>query len=221
MVEGSRIRGDERRRPGRTDASCWSQIAVAVCNSSALCRYLLGMMGLASDMTTLTTTVELAGAGDEVAFTRLVAAYQLDLVRVAFVVTGDETLAEEAAVAAWWIAWRKLPGLRDPSRVRSWLVAVAANEARKLVGRRHRRNLVELHLADADAVGDSERDIDRLDLANALGRLDPADRALIALRFTADLNSDEIGPLVHLSPSGVRTRLAPLLRRLRKDLDHV
>ena len=129
------------------------------------------MMGLASDMSALTTTVELAGAGDEVAFARLVASYQLDLVRVAFVVTGDEDLAEEAADAAWWIAWRKLPGLRDPSRVRSWLVAVAANEARKIVGRRHRRSLVELHLADPDAADDSDWDIDRLDLANALGRL--------------------------------------------------
>jgi RNA polymerase sigma-70 factor (ECF subfamily) len=176
------------------------------------------MTGLTADMNTLTTVVERAIAGDETAFARLVAAYQLDLVRVAFVVTGDQALAEEAAEAAWWIAWRKLPGLRG--RARGWLVAVAANEARKLVARRSRRSVVELRLADFDPPDEATHDIDRLDLSNALGRLAPADRALVALRYTADLESDEIAPLLHLSASGVRSRLGRVLRRLRKDLEH-
>ena len=101
-------------------------------------RYLYAMTSLALDSTAIATTVERAIAGDEVAFARIVAAYHLDLVRVAFVICGDEGLAEDAAQAAWWIAWRKLPSLRDPERLRPWLVAVAANEARKLVKREHR-----------------------------------------------------------------------------------
>jgi RNA polymerase sigma-70 factor (ECF subfamily) len=178
------------------------------------------MTGLIADLSTLTSVVERASAGDENAFARLVAAYQLDLVRVAFVVTGDPALAEEAAEAAWWIAWRKLPGLREPVRVRGWLVAVAANEARKLVARRHRRSVMELRLADLDPPDNAGQNIDRLDLANALGRLAPADRTLVALRYAADLESDEIAPLFHMTASGVRSRLGRVLRRLRKDLEH-
>ena len=178
------------------------------------------MTGLTADMSGLTTVVERVVAGDESAFARLVAMYQLDLVRVAFVVTGDQALAEEAAEAAWWIAWRKMSGLRDPARVRGWLVAVAANEARKLVAHRNRRAVVELHLGDLDPPDDAPRDIERLDLANALGRLAPADLALVALRYAADLDSDEIAPLVHMSASGVRSRLARVLHRLRMDLEH-
>ncbi len=178
------------------------------------------MTGLTADMSRLTTAVEGAIAGDESAFASLVAMYQLDLVRVAFVVTGDRALAEEAAEAAWWIAWRKLPGLRDHARVRGWLVAIAANEARKLVARRNRRSVVELHLGDLDPPDDASGDVDGLDLANALGRLSPEDRSLVALRYAADLDSDEIAPLFHMSASGVRSRLARVLRRLRKDLEH-
>ncbi len=66
------------------------------------------MIGLALDSTAVATTVERAIAGDEIAFARIIAAYHLDLVRVAFVICGDEALAEDAAQAAWWIAWRKL-----------------------------------------------------------------------------------------------------------------
>jgi RNA polymerase sigma-70 factor, ECF subfamily len=177
------------------------------------------MTSLALDSTAIATTVERAIAGDDVAFARIVAAYHLDLVRVAFVVCGDEGLAEDAAQAAWWIAWRKLPSLRDPDHLKPWLVAVAANEARKLVKRERRHPVVELKVElDPSPGSDPAGEIDHVDLANALGHLRPEDRALVALRYVADLDSTELAPLVGMSPSGVRTRLSRLLDRLRKEL---
>src|SRR3990172_3793299 len=135
------------------------------------------MTSLALDSAAIATTVERAIAGDELAFARIVAAYHLDLVRVAFVICGDEWLAEDAAQAAWWIAWRKLSSLRDPDRLKAWLVAVAANEARKLVQREHRQAGVELKIPPQPSTGgDPPREIDHVDLANALGHLKPEDR---------------------------------------------
>jgi RNA polymerase sigma factor (sigma-70 family) len=177
------------------------------------------MTSLALDSATIATTVERAIAGDELAFARIVAAYHLDLVRVAFVICGDEGLAEDAAQSAWWIAWRKLPSLRDPARLRPWLVAVSANEARKILNREHRQPITELRVEpDTARTADSSGAVDHLDLANALGRLKPEDRALVALRYAADLDSSELAPVLHMSPSGVRTRLSRLLDRLRKEL---
>ena len=178
------------------------------------------MTSLALDSAVIATTVERAIAGDEFAFARIVAAYHLDLVRVAFVVCGDQSLAEDAAQAAWWIAWRKLPSLRDHDHPKSWLVAVAANEARKLVKREHRHGIVELRVSiDPSTGADPTGAVDHLDLANALGHLKPEDRALIAMRYAADLDSSEMAPALGISPSGVRTRLSRLLDRLRKELD--
>jgi len=177
------------------------------------------MTSLALDSAAIAPTVERAIAGDELAFARIVAAYHLDLVRVAYVTCGDAALAEDAAQAAWWICWRKLPSLRDPVRLKPWLVAVAANEARKLVGREHRHMVVELKVAPDPAPGaDPSRGIDHVDLANALGHLKLSDRALIALRYAAGLDSSELAPVVGLSPSGVRSRLSRLLDSLRKEL---
>lgn len=59
------------------------------------------MTSLALDRSAIATTVERAAAGDEVAFSRIVAAHHLDLVRVAFVICRDDRLAEDAARAAW------------------------------------------------------------------------------------------------------------------------
>ena len=159
-------------------------------------------------------------AGDEVAFARIVAAYHGDMVRVAYGICGEPDLALDAVQAAWLIAWRKLRTVREPDHLRSWLVAVAANEARHVVRRRRSSPVVELMLEahDADAPEPSD-EIQRLDLVNALRGLRPEERALIAMRYGAELDSAEIAPLLGISASGVRARLARLMGRLRKELD--
>ena len=106
-------------------------------NRLPLERHLWGMTSMATSAASTPTTAWLAAtvrsavAGDEAAFARIVEAYHGDLVRVAYVIAGDGQLAEDAAQATWAIAWRKLGSLRDPQRLRPWLVSVAANEARQ------------------------------------------------------------------------------------------
>ena len=167
---------------------------------------------------TVTSTVALASAGDEAAFARLVAAYHADMARVAFVACGDRELAEDAVQSAWLVAWRKLRSLRDPDRVRPWLLSVTANEARQLLRRRH-GPVVEIHVdVPGDARSDPSTGIERLDLRRALGHLSPDDRALLAMRYVVDLSSDELASAVGTSPSAARTRLARVIDRLRKEL---
>jgi RNA polymerase sigma factor (sigma-70 family) len=178
------------------------------------------MTHLVLDSAAYATMVEHAIAGDEAAFARIVAAYHLDLVRVAFVICGDQGRAEDAAQSAWWIAWRKLPSLRDNDRLRPWLVSIAANEARKIVKHERGRRVPEIAIdLDRSSSIDPEGAIDGVDLRNALARLAPQDRALIALRYAAGLDASELAPYVGLSPSGVRTRLSRLLDRLRGELN--
>ena len=177
-------------------------------------------------MTGLTTTGSMtaalrqAVAGDEAAFARIVATYQADMVRVAYGICGERDLALDAVQAAWLIAWRKLRTVREPDRLRAWLVAVAANEARHVVRRRRPGRVVELALAAPDAgAPDPTDEIRQLDLVNALRRLDPEERSLIAMRYAAGLDSSEIAPLLGISASGVRVRLSRIMGRLRKELD--
>jgi RNA polymerase sigma factor (sigma-70 family) len=165
------------------------------------------------------SAVAQAVAGDEAAFARIVDAYHHDLVRVAYIVVGDLELAEDAAQSAWSIAWRKLGTLRDPERLRPWLVSVAANEARQLVRSRHRRAVAEIRVVPPDdPEPDPADEIDRLDLLNTLRGLKPEDRRLLALRYVGGLEPTEISSLVGMSPSGVRGHLSRLLERLRKEL---
>ena len=160
-----------------------------------------------------------AVAGDEAAFARIIRAHHDDMTRVCFLICADLDLADDAVQSAWLIAWRKLKGLRDPARLRPWLVSIAANEARQVLRRRRRSPVLEIEVMDALIPGsDPAGRIGDLDLANALARLDPDDRALLALRYVAGFDSTELARATGRSPSGTRARLARLLDRLRKDL---
>lgn len=164
--------------------------------------------------------LERAARGDEAAFTRIIETYHADMARVCYVVCGDLDQAEEAAAAAWAVAWRKLDTVRDPERLRPWLVAVAANEARQVVRRRRNRWLREIPVAQVplgDLVAPAEGYRD-LDLANALARLSVEDRELLAMRYVAGLNATDLGRVTGRSASGTRARLQRLLRRLRAEL---
>lgn len=165
--------------------------------------------------------MRLAVAGDEVAFARIVDAHHADMSSVCFVVTGgDAELTAEAVQSAWPIAWRKLDTIREPERLRPWLISIAVNEARQLARRRRRGRVLEI-IAAVDPRGtipDPASRAEDIDLRAALARLKPEDRALIALRYVAGFDSTELARAIGISPSGTRARLSRLLGRLRSEL---
>jgi RNA polymerase sigma factor (sigma-70 family) len=172
--------------------------------------------------TELTRIVASAASGDEVAFARIVAAYHEDMRRVCSFMTRDDGLAEDAVQSAWAIVWRKLGSLKQPDRLRPWLVSVAMNQVRDML-RKHKRLAEAELLANARLVPstiDPSTGIESLDLLAAMDRLDPEDRALIAMRYVIGFDATELSHAVGLSPPGTRARLARILGRLRQELSH-
>ena len=164
--------------------------------------------------------VERAAAGDEIAFARLIAEHNAAMARVAYVIIGDREATLDAVQSAWTIAWRRLGSLRDVAQVRSWLIAIAANEARQHRRRERRASVVDIsHAMDKTGAADPADDINVVDLERALRSLGADDRRLLALRFAGGLDSNEISQYLGLSASGVRSRLSRLIDRLRVELD--
>ena len=110
--------------------------------------------------------------------------------------------------AAWSLAWRRLPSLRESDRLRPWLISIAANQARDALRHARRRPVVELEVADGDArsAADPAGRAGDIDLRNAMAKLDPTDRALVALRYVAGLDSFELARGLGMSASGTRAR---------------
>jgi RNA polymerase sigma factor (sigma-70 family) len=160
-----------------------------------------------------------AASGDVDALAAIVGAHHDDMARIAYVITRDVDLAQDAVQGAWPVAWRRLGALRDPDRLRPWLMAIAANEARQLVRHRRRRRVIENPITEIGSGRDDPASRDAsIDLRRALAQLSPEDRALLGLRYVAGLDAGEIGSTLGLSSSGVRSRLSRLVARLRTEL---
>jgi RNA polymerase sigma-70 factor (ECF subfamily) len=159
-------------------------------------------------------------AGNEAAFNRLIAEHLEDMRRVCAYITGDLAVAEEATQSAWAIAWRRLHDVREPSHIRPWLVTVAANEAKQLLRKRRTRARFEVATEASSEPGglDPATGVTGLDLRRAMSRLDPDDRALLAMRYVAGFDSNELAAATGRSPAATRQRLKRLLDRLREDL---
>lgn len=169
----------------------------------------------------MATESELVLAEDDAAyFTDLVADHHPDLVRLAYAMVGEISLAHDVAQAAWTSAWKHRAALREPAKSRGWLLTITANEARRALRRRRVRRWLPLgHEAEAlpaKTVTDSDG---RLDLIAAMQRLSARDRQILALRYALGETSAEIGRQVGLSDSGVRVRLGRLLAALREELE--
>jgi DNA-directed RNA polymerase specialized sigma24 family protein len=114
--------------------------------------------------------------------------------------------------SAWTIAWRRLGSLRDVAQVRSWLIAIAANEAASIAGENAARpwstyRTPWTELAQRTPPTTSMSSISSVRFAAWA----PTTRRLLALRFAGGLDSNEISQYLGLSASGVRSRLSRLI----------
>ena len=177
----------------------------------------VGEIGVEQELTAIMAS---AAEGDEYAFARIVDAHHDDMRRVCLFIAHDLDLAEDAVQNAWSIAWRKLRLVREPDKLRPWLMRVAVNETKRALKKRSRRTEVESLVARIGAPSgrDPETGIDALDLREALKRLDPDERALLALRYVAGFNATELAGVLGITPSGTRNRLERLTDRLRREL---
>ena len=94
------------------------------------------MAGTAGDLAAIVAS---AADGDSVAFGHIVATHDDEMYRICVAVGRDPAIAADAVQSAWSIAWRKLSTLRQPDRLRPWLISVAVNEVKKLLKQRQRR----------------------------------------------------------------------------------
>lgn len=153
---------------------------------------------------------------DPIEFAQIVRENDADLQRVAYVISRDQEITRDAVQATWEIAWRQLPSAA-PSAQRAWLMTVAANAAKREVRRSRLRSILQIRGFREPQNTPADRS-ELMDLGQAYGRLAVRDRQILSLRYGVGLSSEEIGPLVGLSASGVRVRIGRLLPMLKKEL---
>lgn len=153
--------------------------------------------------------VERAQRGDHDAFAALVDGRLARLDAAARLILRDGELARDAVQEALIRAWRDLPGLRDPDRFDAWLHRLIVNACLDLLRRRRRRPMeVELTAIDTPSESDiSSRLAVQEQIDDALGRLDPGQRAVVALYYLLDMPLADVASSLGIPLGTAKSRL--------------
>ena len=170
--------------------------------------------------------IESARRGDATAYEELVVIHQGIAFRTAYLITGDEADAQDAAQTGFVKAYYALDRFKTGYPFRPWLLKIVSNEARNRRRSAGRRTGLELRLAEGrprddaapspeDAALARERDEE---LVAALNTLREEDRAVVACRFLLGLSEVETAAALSIAKGTVKSRLARSLDRLRGRL---
>ena len=146
--------------------------------------------------------------------------------RTAYVITGDSAEGQDAAQEAFIKAYRALGRFRPGASFRPWLLRIVANEAinRRRAARRS-ANLV-LRVAESrppDGAAPSPEAAAlahelRTEVLEAVNKLRPDDRLVIAYRYFFQLSEAEMAEALDCPRGTVKSRLSRALARLREEL---
>ena len=132
----------------------------------------------------------------------------------------DRAAAEDVTAAAFERAYRKQRTYKaGRGTERAWLFGIARNAALDELRRRRRTTALVAEPGEVAAPDDPDLLVRRVTVRDALNRMEPRDRELIALKFHGDLNNGEIAKLLGQSESNVGTRLHRAVTKLREACD--
>jgi RNA polymerase sigma-70 factor (ECF subfamily) len=156
-----------------------------------------------------------AGQGDVTAFVQVVERYRAPLIGYIYGLTGRRDEAEELAQEAFCRVWEKLPTLRQPERLVSWLYRIAHNLA---VSAARRPRLVALpdEAPAPPAAIDASAEVHR-----AVAALPEPHRVIVSLRHFTGMSHEQIAQTLHIPAGTVRSRLSRAYDRLRPLLAHL
>ena len=158
-------------------------------------------------------------ASAEAGVTALFEAHSLGLIRLAHIMLGDRSSAEDVVQEAFCGLYRRWPHLTDQAKALPYVRSAVLNGCRTVLRRTRPR---DIEWADQPWAASAEAAVvsgeDRREVMQALRRLPDRQREVLVLRFYLDLSDAEIARDMGISPGTVRSTASRALTALGRSL---
>jgi len=155
-------------------------------------------------------------AGDQASFAALYRDYSVRLYRYALVRSGSKDLADDALQETMLAAWRSAGGFRGESSLATWLFGICHNVLSHLL-RRSREAVASGYVLGTETDPWPGED-GRLDLLEALCRLDEGHRTAVFLVYYQEFSVAEAAAVMGVPEGTVKSRLFTARGWLRRQL---
>ena len=163
-------------------------------------------------------------AGDRRSYEHIVKRYQKIVYNTAYQILRSKESAADVTQDTFIRAYQALPGFREGASLKPWLLRIATNRALNFL-RDHKdyspiEDVSEGALASKENVeSEVESALIRERLQIVLKAMEPLHRSIFLLRYQYDLSYEEIGKIVDLSLSSVKSQLFRIKARIRALFD--
>ncbi len=170
--------------------------------------------------------IQNAKSGDVAAFEALVQTHRQIALRVAFLVVGDQTEAEDVTQEAFVKAYHAMSRFRGDAAFRPWLLRIVRNEALNQRRRRGRQERLSLRLANDPVSGGAAPSpettvitgVERRTILDAVNGLPDRYREVVTHRYLLGLSEAETAATLRIPVGTVKSRTARALGRLEHSL---
>jgi RNA polymerase sigma factor (sigma-70 family) len=139
-----------------------------------------------------------------------------ELLAVARYLCRSESEAHDLVHTTLELGLRRLHQLRDPGKIRAWLISIETREASRW--RRRVQRLVSLETTVRDLAAVDASFEGRVAIRDAVRRLPSRTRTAVVLHHMAGLSVSETASAMKVSENTVKSQLRLGLARLREDL---
>lgn len=165
-----------------------------------------------------------AGAADAASgVTALYQAHAVGLIRLAIVMLGERTAAEDVVQDAFFGLYRHWDGLTDPANALSYARSAVLNRCRSVLRRRGSSpgRLEDVALASESAEAAALVGEEHQEVLTAIRALPDRQREALVLRYYLDMSEEETARAMGISRGTVKSTtsraVAALARRLKED----
>jgi RNA polymerase sigma factor (sigma-70 family) len=170
--------------------------------------------------------IQRAKNGDVAAFEALVQTHRQIALRVAFLVVGDQTEAEDVTQEAFVKAYHAMSRFRADASFRPWLLRIVRNEALNQRRRRGRQERLSLRLTHDPVSGGAAPSpettvmsaVERRTILEAVNALPDRYRNVVIHRYLLGLSEAETAATLRIPAGTVKSRTARALHRLEGAL---
>ncbi len=166
-----------------------------------------------------------ATEGNAEAFRLIVSQHQPLLYSVAYRFLGNGQDAEDMVQEAFIRLWKNLSKYRADVKLSTWLYKIVVNlclDVLKSSHRRHQENLVEIKEKSKMnySSADDEMNIRELHelIQEAASELTPRQKAVFILRDLEEMNVEEVGKILSMSPGNIKSNLYYARRQMSEKL---
>lgn len=163
--------------------------------------------------------VELAKAGDDEAFSKLYQQIYTDMYKYAYYMLTNQQEAEDVVSDTVIEVYQTIGKLRENERFRAWAFKILSNKCKM-----RRKQLAEKNLSLDDELVNRDLKVEsdyekKHDLKHAFAELTSEERNLVSMAVFGGYKSREIGDLLDLKATTVRSKISRALAKMQKMME--